>query len=60
MVAVIDRQLGHAAMAAAAECPSLDFELSERVIGAYDLPASELPVCHLNAMLRPEPIPSTS
>jgi len=41
MVAVIDCQLSHAAMAAA-ECPSLDFELSKRAIGAYELPVSEL------------------
>jgi hypothetical protein len=41
MAAVIDCQLGHAAMAAA-ERPPLDFELSKRVIEAYELGVSEL------------------
>jgi len=41
MVAAIDCQLGHAAMAAV-ECPTLDFELSKQVIGTYELRVSEL------------------
>ena len=39
MVAAIDCQLGHAAMAAV-ECPTLDFELSKQVIGTYELRVS--------------------
>jgi hypothetical protein len=41
MAAVIDCQLGHAAMAAV-DCPTLDFELSKQVIGTYGLRVSKL------------------